>query len=198
MMEEDALDSAPPASPAPPPPPASPAPPPPARPRGFLGWLGDRLPYIVVMIMAVLGVAYTSMSGRPLYGYWEFLAIAIGLACIAIGWRQTSDPAARRRLVVTQSLHWLAFLIAMTILLLPGVNTFLNGPATGLALMLLLALGTFVAGVHVSADIAVLGIALALTVPAMAWLKQSALMLVLIGLVIGALMVVFRPRNNQA
>jgi hypothetical protein len=52
--------------------------------------------------------------------------------------------------------------------------------------------------VHVSADIAVLGIALALTVPAMAWLKQSALMLVLIGLVIGALMVVFRPRNNQA
>jgi hypothetical protein len=158
-------------------------------------WLGARLPYLVVLIMALLGVAYTSMSGRPLYGYWEFLAIAIGVACVAIGWRRTADKAARRQLLITQSLHWLAFLIAMSILLLPSVNTFLNGPATGLALMLLLALGTFVAGVHVAAEIAVLGIVLALTVPALAWLKQSALMLVLIGLVIGGFAVAFRPQR---
>ncbi|WP_036282218.1 hypothetical protein [Methylocystis sp. ATCC 49242] len=167
------------------------------RPQGILPWLGARLPYLVVLILALLGVAYTSMSGRPLYGYWEFLAVAIGLACVAIGWRKTADKAARKQLLITQSLHWLAFLIAMSILLLPSVNTFLNGPATGLALMLLLALGTFVAGVHVSSEIAVLGIALALTVPAMAWLKQSALMLVLIGLVIGGFAVAFRPQRSN-
>ncbi|WP_457797829.1 hypothetical protein [Methylocystis sp. S23] len=167
------------------------------RSQGFTKWLGARLPYFAVLILAILGVAYTSMSGRPLYGYWEFLAVAIGLACIAIGWRQTPDKAARRQLVITQSLHWLAFLVAMTILLLPWVNTFLSGPATGFALMLLLALGTFVAGVHVSADIAMLGIVLALTVPAIAWLKQAALVLVLIGLVIGGLLVATRPHPAQ-
>lgn len=170
-----------------------------ARPEGVWRWLNRRLPYLVVLIMAIAGVAYTSMSGRPLYGYWEFLAFAIGLACIAIGWRQAPDQAARKQVLITQSLHWLAFLIAMGILLLPSVNTFLNGPATGLALMLLLALGTFVAGVHVSSEIAALGILLALTVPAMAWLKQSALLLVLIGLVIGGFAVAFRrPGNGQA
>ncbi len=168
-----------------------------AQSGGVLSWLRTRLPYLVVLILAIVGVAYTSMSGRPLYGYWEFLAFAIGLSCIAIGLRQTTDKTERRRILVTQSLHWLAFLIAMSILLLPSVNTFLNGPATGLALMLLLALGTFVAGVHVSTEIAVLGIVLALTVPAMAWLKQSALMLVLIGLVIGGLAVAFRPQRND-
>jgi hypothetical protein len=168
-----------------------------ARPRGLANWLGARVPYLVVLILAILGVAYTSMSGRPLYGYWEFLAFAIGLACISIGWRQTADREARKQLVITQSLHWLAFLIAMSILLLPTVNTFLSGPATGLALMLLLALGTFVAGIHVSADIAVLGIVLALTVPAMAWLKQAALLLVLIGLVVGGLVMVFRPHPSN-
>jgi hypothetical protein len=169
------------------------------RPRNVTGWLTRQLPYLVVLILALFGVAYTSMSGRPLYGYWEFLAIVIGLACIGIGWRQTRDKAARRQLLITQSLHWLAFLIAMSILLLPSVNTFLNGPATGLALMLLLALGTFVAGVHVSWEIAVLGIILALTVPAMAWLKQSALLLVLIGLVIGGFAIAFRrPGVNEA
>jgi hypothetical protein len=165
---------------------------------GALSWLRARLPYLVVLILAIGGVAYTSMTGRPLYGYWEFLAFAIGLACIAIGFRRSADKTERRRILVTQSLHWLAFLIAMGILLLPSVNTFLNGPATGLALMLLLALGTFVAGVHVSSEIAVLGVALALTVPAMAWLKQSALMLVLIGLVIGGLAVAFRPQKSEA
>lgn len=163
---------------------------------GTFSWLRARLPYLVVFILAMVGVGYTSMSGRPLNGYWEFLAFAIGLACIATGYRRTNDKAERRKVLVTQSLHWLAFLLAMGILLLPSVNTFLNGPATGLALMLLLALGTFVAGIHVSTDIAVLGIVLALAVPAMAWLKQSALMLVLIGLVIGGLVVAFKPQRS--
>jgi hypothetical protein len=85
----------------------------------------------------------------------------------------------------------------MNILLWPSVNTFLNGPATGLALMLLLALGTFVAGIHVSTDIAILGVALALTVPAIAWLKKSALLLAFIGLLVGGVAVLFRPRSNK-
>jgi hypothetical protein len=44
---------------------------------------------------------------------------------------------------------------------------------------MLLALGTFVAGVHVSWHICALGIATALFVPAIAWLTESALFLVL-------------------
>jgi len=168
-------------------------------PKRKSGRLRSKLPYLVVLVLAMLGVAYTSMTGRPLYGYWEFLGLAIGVACIVIGWRKTEDKRARRQIVVTQCLHWTAFLIAMNILLLPSVNTFLNGPATGLALMLLLALGTFVAGVHVvSAEIAILGVVLALTVPAIAWLKQAALLLALGGLVVGGLVVAFRPqRVNQ-
>jgi hypothetical protein len=169
------------------------------RRQSLAKWLVARLPYLVVLVLAIFGVIYTSMSGRPLYGYWEFLGFVIGLACIAIGWRQAADRTAQKQVVITQSLHWLAFLIAMGILLLPSVNTFLSGPATGLALMLLLALGTFVAGVHVSSDIAVLGIVLALTVPAMAWLKQAALLLVLVCLVAAGFVVVFRPhRPNEA
>ena len=165
---------------------------------GALSWLRARLPYFIGLILAIVGVAYTSMSGRPLQGYWEFLALAIGLACIAIGFRQTTDKSERRRILVTLSLHWLAFLMAMGILLLPSINTFLNGPATGFALMLMLALGTFVAGVHVSSEIAVLAIALALTVPKMAWLKQSALLLVLVGLAIRGFAFAFKPQRREA
>ena len=105
--------------------------------------------------------------------------MAIGLVCVTTGWLHIHDPKARFRMVWTQLLHWLAFLVAMNILLLPSVQRMLNAPATGLALLMLLALGTFVAGVHVSWHICVLGIIMALCVPGIAWLEESALLLVL-------------------
>ena len=95
-------------------------------------------------------MAYTSVSQQPLIGYWEFLAVAIGLVCVTTGWLHIHDPKARFRMVWTQALHWLAFLVAMNIVLFPNVQKMLNAPATGLTLLMLLALGTFVAGVHVS------------------------------------------------
>jgi hypothetical protein len=141
-------------------------------------WLRE-LPYIVVLVLTILGVAYTSVSHQPLIGYWEFLAVATGLVCVSTGWLHIHDPKPRFRMVWTQALHWLAFLVAMNIVLLPDVQAMLNAPATGLTLLMLLALGTFVAGVHVSWHICALGIAMALFVPAIAWLAESALFLVL-------------------
>jgi hypothetical protein len=141
-------------------------------------WLRE-LPYIAVLTLTILGVAYTSASRKPLIGYWEFLAVAIGLVCVTTGWLHIHDPKARFRMVWTQALHWLAFLVAMNIVLLPDVQIMLTAPATGLTLLMLLALGTFVAGVHVSWHICALGIAMALFVPAIAWLAESALFLVL-------------------
>jgi hypothetical protein len=141
-------------------------------------WLKE-LPYIAVLALTILGVAYTSMSRQPLIGYWVFLAVATGLVCVTTGWLHIHDPKARFRMVWTQALHWLAFLIAMKIVLMPEAQRMLNAPATGLALLMLLALGTFVAGVHVSWQVSVLGIAMALFVPAIAWLAESALFLVL-------------------
>jgi hypothetical protein len=50
-------------------------------------------------------------------------------------------------MIWTQALHWLAFLVAMNIVLLANVQLTLTATATGLTLLMLLALGTFVAGV---------------------------------------------------
>ncbi|WP_400768684.1 hypothetical protein [Methylosinus sporium] len=161
-------------------------------------WLKRKAPYLIVLGLAIFGVAYTSLAQQPLYGYWEFLGVAIGVACVAIGWRQAPDRQARFILARTQALHWAAFLVAMNIVLWPSVNSFLNAPATGLALLLLLALGTFVAGIQVSFDIAVLGLAMAVAVPAIAWFKQSALFLILAVIVLGALAAAFWRHGGEA
>jgi hypothetical protein len=47
-------------------------------------WLRE-LPYIAALTLTILGVAYTSVSQQPLIGYWEFLAVAIGLVCVTTG-----------------------------------------------------------------------------------------------------------------
>ncbi|HMK89355.1 MAG TPA: hypothetical protein VK446_06960 [Methylocystis sp.] len=159
-----------------------------------LGFLWRKAPYLIAFGFACFGVAYTSISHQTLYGYWEFLAVVIGLACVAIGWFATSERAERVKLLRTQALHWGAFLVAMNILLMPSVQNLLTSPGTGLAMMLLLALGTFVAGIYVSLDIAVLGVAMALSVPAIAWMKISSLLIVLILLAVLGVAVVFWRR----
>ena len=40
-------------------------------------WLKE-LPYAVVLILTLLGVAYTSFTRRPTTGYWEFLVPVMG------------------------------------------------------------------------------------------------------------------------
>ena len=142
-----------------------------AQPRKVRLWV-RKLPYIAVLALTILGVAYTSVSRQPLIGYWVFLALATGLLCVTMGWLNNHDSKARFRMVWSQALHWLAFLVAMNIVLLPDVQKMLTSAATGLGLLMLLALGTFVAGVHVSWQICVLGLIMALCVPAIAWLTE--------------------------
>jgi hypothetical protein len=141
-------------------------------------WLRE-LPYVIVLALTIFGVAYTSVSHQPLIGYWQFLAVAVGLVCVTTGWLHIHEPKARFRMIWTQALHWVAFLVAMNIVLLANVQLTLTATATGLTLLMLLALGTFVAGVHVSWQICILGLVMGLLVPAIAWLTQSALMLLL-------------------
>jgi hypothetical protein len=140
-------------------------------------WLRE-LPYAAVFVLAIFGIAYNSYSKQSIVGYWEFLALVICVVCIGSGWPHAHDKKARLRLVWTQALHWLAFLVAMNVVLLPNVQRMMNADATSLAILTLLALGTFTAGVHIlSWQICLVGVVMAVGVPASAWLERSALLL---------------------
>jgi hypothetical protein len=149
---------------------------------GGLGrWLLRDLPYAAMLVLAVGGIVLTSFRGPTTYFYWMALAPIYALIVVASGWRQLETGAERMRLVVTQALHWAAFLGAMWLMFLPEVSGVVNLNATSLTLLILLALGTFVAGVHAAVwRISAVGVFLALSVPAVAWVQESA-MLLLVG-----------------
>jgi hypothetical protein len=143
-------------------------------------FLWQQLPYIVALVLAIAGVAYTNASHQPLVRYWEFLALAIGVVCVINKWPEIDGKQARWRLIWTQALHWVAVLVTMNIMLVSGVQQLLPTPATSLVLLILLALGTFLAGVSLlSLQIAFLGLAMGLAVPAISWLQQSVIFFLL-------------------
>lgn len=153
----------------------------PADYEGGRSWrLFSFLPYLLILALTLIGVGYASISKRPLGVYWEVLAVITGVLCIVRGWPRAHTKDSRLRLVWTQALHWAAFLAIMILLLHTDVAQMLSADAIGLAILLILALGTFVAGVHtLSWQIGVLGVVEALAVPAIAWIEESALLLVL-------------------
>jgi hypothetical protein len=143
-------------------------------------FLRRQLPFLAMLTLAIAGVAYTNFSHKPLVGYWEFLAVAMCVVCVVTEWSELDDRQTRFRLMWTQALHWVAVLVTMNIMLLSGVQQLLPAQATSLVLLMLLALGSFLVGLNLmSLPISFLGLAMALAVPAISWIKQSALLLVL-------------------
>ena len=77
------------------------------------------------------------------------------------------------RLMWTQGLHWAAVLLAMRLLFVATVKQQMTANASALVVLTLLALGTFTAGVHiVSWRMCLIGVILAIGVPAIAWLEN--------------------------
>ena len=160
-------------------------------------WIKE-LPYLVILALTLGGAAYTSVAHRQ-FAYWDFLALFIAVVCVASGWPHAHDAQARWRLIWTQALHWGAFLVAMNLVLLPSVQAIANSDYTSLTILLLLALGTFVAGVHTSSwRMGANGVIMALAVPAIAWLDRSALLVTLIAVaIIGLAAMVFWWRRER-
>lgn len=149
----------------------------------FLDVLKINLPYIVMLSMAVVGIGLITFTGGSIGFYWQLLTVVYCALCIFVGWGHAQTRPERIRLVWTQVLHWASFLAAMWLIYTPTMRALVDVDATGLNLMVLLALGTVVAGIHAEAwQICVVGLILALFAPAMALVERSSLFIMVAAL----------------
>jgi hypothetical protein len=154
-------------------------------PTVFLRVLRLDLPYIVMLLAAILGIGMATFTGEMTPIYWEILTPIYAAICIHTGWRRVEDREARIKLVWTQAAHWLSVLVAMYVVYLPRVQDVMNNNAAGITLMTILALATVLAGIHASAwQIFAVGLVLAISVPIVAWIQQSALILTIVIIVL--------------
>jgi hypothetical protein len=140
---------------------------------GVLDWVIEDSPYIVMLLLGFTGVIL-----RLPVSYWVILTPIFGIICAIAGWRHFETTRARMQMAVTQALNWFALIFAIYVLFNDVVKGEMNSNATSLAMMTLLALGTFTAGLQARVwRICAVGVILFVAVPSMGWLDQSAVLL---------------------
>ncbi len=136
-------------------------------------WLLHDSPYIAMLLLALTAVVL-----RVPVTYWVILVPIFALISGAEGWRHFAGRTERVWLMLALALNWCALLLAIFLLFNTGVQGSMNANANSLVMMILLALGTFVAGVQSRVwQICAVGGLLFAAVPALGWLDQSPLQL---------------------
>ena len=165
-------------------------------------FVARELPYILLLALAIIGIAYTSVAADSSVAYWKVLAPVFAIVCIVSQWsRVPAGGGAKTRLIIVQLVHWGAFLFTILLVFLPGVQMTLTSVLSAQIILYLLALSTFLAGLYnLSWQLIAVGMLMALSVPAIAYVQRS----VLIGMVIAAAVVlvilayVFQRRRGSA
>jgi hypothetical protein len=157
----------------------------------FFSFLARDWPYVLMLALALAGVARTSVGVTGMESYWMVVAPVYALICVAVHWRDIKGPEPHWRLIRTQAFHWIAVMLAMSLVFIGSVRQMMNSDATALTALAMLALGTFTAGVHAEAwRICVVGIVLGLAVPAIAWLETSTVIILMVLVALVALAVI--------
>jgi hypothetical protein len=185
-----------PLNPTPPPSPAStPAKPGlaaehPAPPPRTHSW---RIPTIIaaaMVLLTLLGVGLTTTDRANASTYWMSLVPVYALLCIATAWtRKGKGGRPDRSAVLRQLFHWLAIGGAIWLDLLVRRTGEETGSAAGLNALLILALGCFLAGVHLEWTFALVGLLLSLTLLIVVKSEQYMWLLFVIGVVCIVLMI---------
>jgi hypothetical protein len=136
---------------------------------------------VIMVVLAMLGVGLTTTS-RPLArAYWFWLVPVYGLLCVATAWARSGRGAVGFGPVVRQVVHWLAVAAALWIDFLVRGAGEETAVAAGYNALLLLALGCFLAGVHLEPLFAVVGLVLTATLLVVVRAEQYLWVVVVIG-----------------
>lgn len=151
----------------------------------------DNLPYVAIIVLGLVGISWTSFTVTPSPTYWLVVTPVLALLCIISGWTHTTSGE-RLGMAITQFLQWAAILGAMYALTVSDVAHSLNVNAVALMILTVLALGVFISGLYLRAwRLCLTGAFLAVSVPAIAWLQDAALLLLGVAVALIVLMIAF-------
>jgi hypothetical protein len=178
-----------PANPASPAPIASPAKPLPSHVQQIVvpirrSWKVATVVAVVMVLLAILGVALTTTNSSFAQTYWMTLVPIYGLLCVgtaAISGHSGSHIA--RHEALKQVLHWLGIAVALSLDFSIRAAGQESAIAAGLNALLLLALGSYLAGLHLEWPFVLVGIVLSMMVFVIAKTDQYLWLAFLAGMV---------------
>ncbi len=116
---------------------------------------------IIMVLLALGGIGLSNAEPRVVETYWISLVPIYGLLCIGTAWRMAPPGTPFGTAEISrQVLHWLGIAVALAVDYAIRGSGQEAGLAAGLNAMLLLALGCYLAGVHLQWLFAVVGVLL--------------------------------------
>lgn len=149
---------------------------------------------IVMIVLALIGVGISTTSGpRSAATFWIALIPLYGALCVGAAWvRGWYDRVFDLRIILRQIFHWLGIAIAV------GLDYYIRdtgeetGASSGLTALLLLALGCYLAGIHLEPVFIFVGVLLSLTLVCVLKFEQFQWVIFVAGGLTIALMFVLR------
>ncbi len=127
-------------------------------------WGIEEIALVVVIILSILGIGITNFRPLESYRYWGAMAVVLAITAMVIGWaraKRLGEPV--QKIFITQLVHWVATIITVAGVFMLLQMGRLNYENTGLILLLILGLSTFLDGYRISWGLSFVGIVMFLT-----------------------------------
>jgi hypothetical protein len=153
---------------------------------------------ILLLIFSLAGVGITSFSAIDGYWYWMAMIFIFGLSAMLLGYTKAKQgDHLVRELWAVQSLHWLGVIAvvgAVFSLLHAGM---LEEDSTGLVILLILALATYLDGIRLGWRFSMVGVFLAITAVTVAHIDEFMWVIIPLALVIVAFTIYWGNRRAK-
>jgi hypothetical protein len=156
-------------------------------------WTVATVVAVAMILLAMAGVGLSTTNSSFASTYWVCLVPVYGLLCVGTAWlRGDVDRGASRVAATRQAFHWLGIAVAL------GFDFYIRdtgeetGVAAGLNAMMVLALGCYLAGVHLEWLFVPVGLLLTLTLVVVAKADQYLWLIFVIGGLTVAVMLALR------
>src|SRR5262245_5641259 len=147
----------------------------------------------VMVLLALLGVGLTTSNRSIASTYWMSLVPVYGLLCVGTAWvRARHEGGLPWAAVLRQVLHWLGIAGALALDFAIRETGEEAGRSAGLNALLLLALGCYLAGIHLEWHFAIVGILLTLAPVLLAKAEQYMWLFFVIGIAAAAALLGWR------
>ena len=148
---------------------------------------------IVLILLSIIGIGITDYSPAESRRYWFLLVAVFAGACLILEWSRARGRGQKWTTIVRdQLLLWFGLLLAVFLVYLLLHTGRLNNENTGLIILLLLALTTFFAGIHLGWRLFIVGIFLGLALIGAAYLEEFVWMFLIIALVVVAIFLLLK------
>lgn len=151
---------------------------------------------LAMLIIALIGVVLTDFSPHISSNYWFYAIPLFALINIILSWHAALG---HRQFVVAwhELLHWLSLLVCIFIVYIFVHMGVFSNVLAGIFMLTLLALTTFLAGIHFDSLLIIIGIILLLFDLLSAVFVQFSMVIVIPIVIIAAILIFWRIRDSS-